>query len=174
MTDWRLRRASVEDAPAAALVAGASFLSTFAGVLNGADIVAHVAKNSSVETFATWARDAGSIVTLAEHPFGSAPVGYSVLTAPDLPIDTDAGDIELRRIYTLPLAQGSGLGAVLMARAIEDARALGRQRLLLGVLGRNGRARAFYERQGFTVTGTRQYRVGDMMCDDVLYARALG
>jgi GNAT superfamily N-acetyltransferase len=174
MTDWRLRRASVEDAPAAALVAGASFLATFAGILDGADIIAHVAKNSASETFATWACDPGSVVTLAEHPIGAAPVGYSVLTAPDLPIDTDAADIELRRIYTLPLAQGTGLGKALMARAIDDARAMGRSRLLLGVLGRNERARAFYERQGFTLVGHRQYQVGSMMlCDDVIYARTL-
>lgn len=113
------------------------------------------------------------MVTLAEHPIGAAPVGYSVLTAPDLPIDTDAADIELRRIYTLPLAQGTGLGGALMAQAIDDARAMGKGRLLLGVLGRNERARAFYERQGFALAGHRQYRVGSMLCDDVIYARTL-
>ncbi len=173
MTDWRLRRASVEDAPAAALVAGASFLATFAGILDGVDIVAHVTKNSAPETFAAWVRDPGSVVTLADHPIGSAPVGYSVLTAPDVPIVTDPDDIELRRIYTLPLAQGTGLGSRLMAQAVADAVAMGKRRLLLGVLGRNARARAFYERHGFELVGTRQYRVGSTLCDDVIYARAL-
>lgn len=173
MTDWRLRRASVEDAPAAALVAGASFLATFAGILDGADIVAHVAKNSAPATFAAWICDPGSVVTLAEHSVGAAPVGYSVLTTPDLPVDTHASDIELRRIYTLPLAQGTGLGRALMQRAVADAIAMGKTRLLLGVLGRNARARAFYERQGFDVVGERQYRVGSALCDDVIYARPL-
>jgi diamine N-acetyltransferase len=173
MTDWRLRRASVEDAPAAALVAGASFLATFAGILDGADIVAHVAKNSAPAIFAAWIGDPGSVVTLAEHPIGAAPVGYSVLTTPDLPVATHGSDIELRRIYTLPLAQGTGLGRALMQQAIADAIAMGKTRLLLGALGRNARARGFYERQGFEVVGTRQYRVGSALCDDVIYARSL-
>ncbi|MFG6281519.1 GNAT family N-acetyltransferase [Sphingomonas sp. S6] len=173
MTDWRLRRASVEDAPAVALVACASFLTTFAGILDGADIVAHVAKNSAPTTFAAWVGDPDSVVTLAEHRTGAAPVGYSVLTTPNLPVDTDSGDIELRRIYTLPGAQGTGLGHALMHQAITDALAMGRTRLLLGVLGRNARARAFYERQGFDVVGQRQYRVGSALCDDVIYARPL-
>ncbi len=173
MTGWRLRRASPEDAPAVALVAGASFLSTFAGILDGADIVAHVLKNSSAARFAAWSKDPTCIVTIAEHPDGGAPVGYTLLTAPDFPIATDDRDIELRRIYMLPLAQGTGLGKALMAQAVRDARAMGKGRLLLGVLGRNERARGFYERQGFLVAGRRQYQVGSTLCDDFIYARML-
>ncbi len=173
MIAWRLRRASPEDAPAVALVAGASFLSTFAGILDGADIVAHVARNSSAANFAAWSMDADSIVTIAEHPDGGAPVGYTLVTTPDFPIETGPADVELRRIYTLPAAQGTGLGATLMATAIDDARAMGKTRLLLGVLGRNMRARAFYERQGFVVAGRRQYLVGRTSCDDVVYALTL-
>ncbi len=173
MTDWRLRRASPEDAPAVALVAGASFLSTFAGILDGADIVEHVGRNSSAAKFAAWSANPDSIVTLAEHPEGGAPVGYTLITAPDFPIETGAGDTKLRRIYTLPLAQGTGLGKALMRRAIDDARGLGKDRLLLGVLGTNVRARTFYERQGFVVAGRRQYQVGRALCDDYIYALML-
>ncbi|EZP49092.1 GNAT family N-acetyltransferase [Sphingomonas sp. RIT328] len=171
---WRLRRASPADAPAVALVAGASFLATFAGILDGADIVAHVAKNSSVEAFRRWIADPASVVTLAEHPDGAAPVGYTMLTAPDLPIPAGPHDIELRRIYTLPVASGTGLGALLMARAVEDARALSATRMLLGVYGGNRRARLFYERQGFELAGRRQYQVGATLHDDVVYARDIG
>ena len=170
---WRLRRASPADAPAVALVAGASFLTTFAGILDGADIVAHVAKNSSAERFADWAADPESVVTLAEHPAGAAPIGYTLLTTPDLPLAIGENDVELRRIYTLPAAYGSGLGQTLMARAVDDARAMGRNRLLLGVYGGNDRARRFYERQGFAVAGRRQYQIGATLHDDFIYARAL-
>lgn len=173
MTEWRLRRASIDDAPAVALVAGATFLATFAGILDGADIVAHVARNSSADRFAGWANDPASIVVLAEHPDGGAPVGYTLLTAPDFPIATGPGDIELRRIYTLPLANGTGLGSRLMDRAIADARSLGKTRLLLGVLGKNTHARVFYDRKGFVVCGKRQYQVGSALCDDYVYALPL-
>lgn len=171
--DWRLRRARAGDEPMLALVAAASFLDAFAGILPGPDIVAHCARNSSVEKFADWIADPAGAVTLAEHPNGLAPVGYTVLTAPDLPIPTTAADIELRRIYTIPLANGTGLGARLMTRAAEDARALGRRRMLLGVLGTNARACAFYERQGFEVVGERRFNVGQGWYDDLIYARDL-
>lgn len=173
MTPWQLRRASREDAPAVALVAGASFLATFAGILDGADIVAHVINNSSTQRFAAWIADPHSIVTVAEHPQGGAPVGYTLITTPDFPLVTGKSDIELRRIYTLPLAQGTGLGKALMVRAIGEARAMGKSRLLLGVLGTNIRARRFYEREGFVEAGRRRYRVGRTLCDDYIYALCL-
>jgi ribosomal protein S18 acetylase RimI-like enzyme len=171
--EWRLRRGEAGDAPALAMVAAATFLETFAGIIAGEDIVAHCAAKSSAAAFRDWIADPASVVTLAVHPDGAAPVGYTVLTTPDLPIETGPGDGELRRIYTLTLARGTGLGAALMTRAIADARASGLSRLLLGVLGTNIRARAFYERQGFVLAGERRFRVGQGWHDDVIYARDL-
>lgn len=173
MTGWRLRRASPADAPAVALVAQASFLQTFAGVLAGPDILAHLSAKSSVARFAAWADDPACVLTLAEHPAGRAPVGYTLLTPPDEVGETRDGDIELRRIYTLSGAQGTGLGAMLMAQAFADARARGARRMLLGVFAGNGRARAFYKRQGFVVVAERTFTVGTTPCDDRVYARDL-
>ncbi len=153
------------------MVAQASFLETFAGILAGADIVAHCAKNSSPAAFSAWATEARAVVTLAEHAEGAAPIGYTLLVPPDLPIALLPTDIELRRIYALSLAHGTGLGQAMMARAMDDARELGMTRLLLGVLGRNMRARAFYERSGFAVVGERQYLVGSTLYDDLVYGR---
>lgn len=173
MTAWRLRRAAPADAAAVALVAGATFLTTFAGVLAGPDIVAHVERTSSPASFAAWLADPASVVTLAEHPHGAAPVGYTLLCPPDLPIEAGPADIELRRIYTLPNFAGTGLGAALMTQAVADARALGHTRLLLGVLATNTRATTFYARQGFTIAGRRQYQVGATLHDDLVFARDL-
>jgi GNAT superfamily N-acetyltransferase len=173
MTDWRLRCASPADGPAVALVAAASFLETFAGILPGADIVAHLSNKSPPAVFAAWADDPGSVVTLAEHVRGGAPVGYTVLTAPDEVGDTGTGDIELRRIYTLSPTRGTGLGAALMERALDDARALGSTRMLLGVFARNHRACAFYERHGFAIAERRRFKVGETWHDDLVYARPI-
>ena len=170
---WRLRRAEPSDAPALSLVASATFLDTYATVLTGADIVAHCTRNNSIAAFETWLADPATIVTLAEYEHAHAPIGYTVLTAPDFPIEPGPADIELRRIYLMKQAQGTGLGAALMARAFEDAAAAGRTRVLLGVWDQNPRARAFYERQGFKVIGTRQFTVGTTLHDDPVYARAV-
>jgi len=171
--DWRLRRAGAGDAPALAAVAAATFLETFAGVLTGPDILAHVARNSSAAKFAAWADAPDSAATIAEHPLGGAPVGYALVTPPDFPIELHDGDIELRRIYALSLTRGTGLGRALMLHAIDDARALGSRRMLIGVLGTNSRARAFYEREGFELVGERRFLVGDTWHDDVVYGRSI-
>ena len=170
---WRLRRASEDDAAAVALVAGATFLETFAGILPGPDIVAHVARKSAPAQFAAWAAEDGSIVTLAELEQGGAPVGYSVLTRPELPIDTSPDDVELRRIYALGRFHGQGLGPAMMAEAVDATRMMGRRRMWIGVLAANARAKAFYEKHGFRLAGTRRFLVGASWFDDVVYARDL-
>ena len=170
--DWRLRRAGEGDAARLSLVAGATFLEAFAGVLDGADIVAHVARHSGPDAFARYLRE-GAVATLAEAEQGGAPLGYTLLTAPDLPVEPRSGDVELKRIYALFPTHGGGLGAALMARAVEDARAAGHRRVLLGVYGGNARAQRFYVKQGFAVIGTRRFLVGATTHDDLIFARDL-
>lgn len=170
---WQLRAAGPDDAAACSLVAGATFLEAFAGILDGADIVAHCAQKSGPAAFAAWITDPESVVTLAQTQAGGAPIGYSVLTAPDLPVELRPGDVELKRIYALVQTHGTGLGPALMARALDDARAMGRMRVLLGVYGGNRRAQRFYEKQGFAVIGTRRFLVGATWHDDLVFARTI-
>jgi GNAT superfamily N-acetyltransferase len=171
--EWRLRRAGPADAEAAGMVATASFVTAFYDDLAIADLIAHVAANCSAARFAKWFADGETVVTLAEHPKTGVPIGYTVLTAPDLPGDLRTGDVELRRIYLLPMAWGTTLAADLLARAIDDARARRGDRILLGVYGRNFRAHRFYEKHGFQQVGTRQFMVGETLHDDFVYARAI-
>lgn len=170
--NWRLRRASADDAAILSLVAGATFLEAFAGVLDGADIVAHVARNSSADAFARYMGE-GAVATLAEAEHGAAPLGYTLLTAPDLPVEPRAGDVELKRIYALASTHGQGLGPALMERAVSDGRAAGHRRLLLGVYGGNVRAHRFYTKQGLSVIGERRFLVGATWHDDLVFARDL-
>lgn len=171
---WRMRRAVAGDAPALSLVASAAFLETYATVLDGADLVAHCLRHNTADVFAAWIDDPATRVTIAEHEPGHAPMGYTVVTTPHFPIETRATDIELRRIYCLTQTHGTGLGRALMGQALDDARAMGHDRILLGVWEQNARARAFYERQGFAVIGARQFQVGAVIHDDPVYARTIG
>ena len=171
--DWQRRRASADDAAALSLVAGASFLEAFVDLLPGDDIVVHCAEKSGTAAFLAWLKERETLITLAERTGTRAPIGYTVLTTPDLPILTDARDTELKRIYTLGLTHRTGLGPALMERALADAAALGRTRVLLGVHPGNLRARRFYERHGFAVIGERVFQVGAQRITDPIYARAL-
>lgn len=162
--------AGAADAPALALVAGATLLETFHAIIPAADLVSHAGGRSSPQVFADWIADPASHVLYAGADGTDAPVGYAVLTAPDFPIAIGAGDIELRRIYTLAAVHGTGLGPALMKAAVAEARARGHRRMLLGVHPDNARARRFYERTGFRVIGERHFTVGESRFIDPIYA----
>jgi diamine N-acetyltransferase len=167
--DWRVRRAGPDDVAALALVGAATFLESFAGILDGKAIVAHCARAHSTATYADYLAD-GAAAWLAEAVPGGAPVGFALVGRPDLP-GARAGDMELKRIYTLSRYHGRGLGPALMAAAVDAA--AGHDRLLLGVYRNNARAIAFYRKQGFELVGERQFNVGGTLYNDVVLARTL-
>jgi ribosomal protein S18 acetylase RimI-like enzyme len=167
----RVRPAATADAGALALVARATFLETFAGVLEGHDVVAHCEREHAAERYAGWLARPDAALWLAEVGPGAAPVGYALVAPPDLPIsDPRASDRELKRIYVLSRFHGTGLGRALLAAVAEDVRAAGARRLLLGVYAGNARALAFYARHGFRPVAERQFRVGDRTYDDRVLA----
>jgi len=166
---WRVREAGPDDAPALALIGAATFLETFAGILDGDAIVAHCAAQHSEAAYRALLA-AGAQAWIAEAQPGGAPVGFALVAKPDLAAAED-GDIELKRIYSLSRFHGSGLGSALMERAIAGAK--GHRRLLLGVYARNDRALAFYRKQGFADIATRRFDVGGKLYDDRVLARPL-
>jgi ribosomal protein S18 acetylase RimI-like enzyme len=170
--DVTLRPCTSDDASALALVGQATFLETYVDVIAGGDILRHCEIEHGRERYGQWLGKDGHAFWLAEAAMG-APVGYAMLSPPDLPIPTQPNDAELKRIYTLSRYHGSGLGRRLLAAATEGARGQGAKRLLLGVYGGNDRAMAFYLRQGFTQVGVRKFRVGANVYDDLVLARSL-
>ena len=157
----RLRAAASDDAAALALVGAATFLETFAGVLDGADIVEHCRVQHAHEVYARWLADPAAAIWLAVADPGGAAVGFAVLAPSDLPVvDPRPGDLELKRIYLLRRFQGTGTGAGLMRAAMGEARRRHATRLLLGVYDGNPRALAFYDKAGFTIIGERHFHVG--------------
>lgn len=166
-----LRECVANDARALSLVGAATFLEAFAGVLEGEDILKHCRVQHAVERYAAWLADDAYRLCLAE--LKSAPVGFAVLSPPDLPLTLTPEDIELKRIYLLHRFQGTGLGRRLMDWSIAQARAMGKRRLLLGVKADNTAALGFYKRVGFERIGERKFLVGSTWCDDYLLALPL-
>jgi len=167
-----IRRARPGDEDALALVGQASFLEAFAGVISGGDILGHCQRQHAREKYAAWLQDAASAVWLAEVDPGRAPVGYLVLTRPDLPLlDVGPDDLEVKRVYLLHRFQGTGIGARLMNEALSAAQARGTRRLLLGVYQGNTSAISFYNRLGYQTVGTRRFLVGDHTYEDLILGR---
>jgi ribosomal protein S18 acetylase RimI-like enzyme len=72
-------------------------------------------------------------------------------------------------MYVQPASRGKGLGDALVAAVIAHAQgSMGAKVLLLGVEGKNTKARALYERMGFRVWGTepRAFRIGSNFHDE--------
>jgi diamine N-acetyltransferase len=170
--EWQVRPADGEDVGRLALIGAACFLETFAGILEGDAIVAHCAAEHGIAAYEALLAKPGSAAWLAEAAAGGAPIGYAVVTEPRLDA-AEPGDLELKRIYALSRTHGSGLGAALMARAVDHAEAAGAKRLLLGVFVGNLRARAFYARHGFATIAQRRFQVGSQICEDVVLAKTL-
>lgn len=69
-------------------------------------------------------------------------------------IDDEAG--ELKGLYVVPEAWGTGAAQELTAAALDAMRAAGRRVAVLWVVEENGRARRFYEREGWTAEDVRR------------------
>ncbi len=172
-TNISIRRARQGDEEALALVGQATFLETFAGVLDGAAIIGHCQKAHSASQYRNWLADADVAIWLAEIAPGDAPVGYLVIAPPDLPMVEIGQDLELKRIYLLSRYHGGGTGRQLLAQAIEHAESQRAARLLLGVYSGNTAAIAFYHRQGFANLAERKFNVGGKFYDDHVMSLAL-
>ena len=169
-----LQQCTVDHASTLALIGAATFLESFAGTLDGASIVAHCHKQHAADVYTKYLSHPETRAALAVAAPGEAPVGYSLLTAPDLPLeDLSADDIELKRIYLLSRFQGNGRGNALMEGALHAALAMGKKRILLGVYARNAKALAFYRKHGFVQVGTRTFQVGASVFNDLVLGRPL-
>jgi ribosomal protein S18 acetylase RimI-like enzyme len=153
------------------LLGQATFLESFAGMLDGNDILRHCMHEHSPAVYRSWLENEDFCIWVAEVEPGGAPVGYVVLAPSDLPVaDPRSDDREIKRIYLLRPFQGAGVGKRLMEAALSEARAQDCRRVLLGVYSLNTKAIAFYERLGFVKIGTRRFRVGNAYHDDAVMA----
>ena len=173
MINLTLRRAEAADAARLSLLGGATFLTSFAHDHPGDALVAHVDAYHSVDWYQCLLADAGCVAWILETDL-RAPVGYALLTPPAIDCPTDAGDLELKRIYLLAPFQSGGWGVRLLEAAEAEARTRGAGKLYLCVYRANVAAQRFYLRQGFTDTGYIQnFRVGDVQYEDMILAKDL-
>ena len=87
----------------------------------------------------------------------------------------DDADGELLAIYVHPDQWGTGVGRALIEAGEQKLEALGHRDVVLWVLEDNPRARAFYERAGWTADGTRRpIEVFGREVPEVRYRKQLG
>jgi len=121
------------------------------------------------ELLALWQHALGTDPVLGRRAFvaedDDAVVGV-VLAGPD-PTEPTCGHVA--RLYVRPDRWGTGTGTALYRSAIAHLRATGHLEATLWVLEHNLRARTWYERLGWQLTGERKTVYAPAQIDDVRY-----
>jgi ribosomal protein S18 acetylase RimI-like enzyme len=151
------------DLPAIDALFCRSFADTFAHLYAPADLAAFFAKF----TPQAWADELATLrFRLAERD--GHLVGYAKIGPLSLPVDPDGAAMELRQLYLLDAAKGTGAADALTDWAIHAARASGAGALYLSVYVDNYRAKRFYARRGFEDIGPYIFMVGEHADEDRL------
>ncbi|MCI1984834.1 MAG: GNAT family N-acetyltransferase [Bifidobacteriaceae bacterium] len=103
------------------------------------------------------------------------PAGYMKLNVGEaVTKDVKATNaLELERIYILPDYKRHGLGSLLYKKAVELARAQGKEKIALGVWEHNEPAKSFYVKRGFQKVGDHSFVVGSDLQHDWLMEAAV-
>lgn len=157
-----IRLASTPDAVTLARVAAATFPLACPSDTTAADIASFIEANLTEARFEEYLADSGRTILLAAE--GEETLGYSMLISGD-PGEVGSAlrlrpTIELGKFFLVGTSHGNGTAGRLMAATLEEAAARGNRGIWLGVGRQNARANAFYEKQGFVVVGTKEFRVG--------------
>src|SRR5690242_6784156 len=165
------------DLPELAAVAAATFPLACPPSSTPDNVAAFIAENLSEERFGDYLGDPERVVLVARD--AGAIAGYAMLIR-GVPDDDDvqrAVDvrpaIELCKIYVLAERHGAGAAATLMTEALQRAAALGFRSVWLGVNQKNERAQRFYTKHGFTINGTKTFRLGAGIENDYVMVRSV-
>jgi GNAT superfamily N-acetyltransferase len=101
--------------------------------------------------------------------------GMLGFTVPGASRDADATSEvgEVRTMFAVPAAWGSGVGSALMAAALDDLRERGYSEATVWSFADNERANRFYERHGFTRDGAERTEETWARIREVRYRRSL-
>lgn len=152
-----------------------TFHETFAAQNSAADMTAYLDANFSPEAQLAELQDPNTIFLLAQMV--QEVVGYAKLRLHSTlglePDKTPEDRLEVERLYILEDWIGTGLGATLMRRIIEEARQQKARAVVLGVWEKNTRAIEFYQRFGFKTIGQHEFVVGQDVQNDLILRKGL-
>ena len=173
----RIASARTADAVELAAVAARTFPLACPPSVALADVTSFIDANLSDARFAEYLADPQRRIFTAG--LQGRIIGYAMLIAGvgDDPEVQRAVHIrptaEISKMYVLPAHHGSGVATALMDAALDAAAEWDAGCVWLGVNQKNQRAQQFYKRCGFTVSGTRSFRLGAHTESDYVMVRPL-
>jgi ribosomal protein S18 acetylase RimI-like enzyme len=165
-----IRPATAADLPAIDRVFRTSFCDTFAHLYRPEDLAAFLS-GFTAEGWAAEFEDPAYAFQVGE--IGGEIMGYAKLGPNKLPHVAPDELLELKQLYLLKPAHGTGLAQALMRWALDEARRRGVKRLALSVWSENWRAQAFYRRFRFTDRGPVTFKVGNHPDEDRVWETSL-
>ena len=152
-----------------------TFQATFAADNRPEDMAAYLAENFNPEKQFIELQNPQTTFLLAHMQ--QELVGYAkLLIDSTLGLEEGkpaAGRLEIERLYVREDWLGTGLGATLMRRAIEEARNQSCRTVVLGVWEHNRRAVEFYKRFGFKEIGRHEFLLGEDVQIDLILRKGL-
>jgi ribosomal protein S18 acetylase RimI-like enzyme len=163
------------DVPELADVAARTFPLACPPSVTPQNVAAFIEENLSQARFAHYLTDPDRLVLVArEH---GRMIGYTMLIR-GVPDDEDVQRAvtlrpaaEISKLYVLPANHGAGASAALMTEALKQADELDAKCLWLGVNQQNQRAQRFYTKHGFSISGTKTFRLGGSIENDYVMVR---
>jgi ribosomal protein S18 acetylase RimI-like enzyme len=158
-------------------VAGRTFPLACPPSVTPENIAAFIDENLSLARFRDYLADPDRVVVAARDD--GRIVGYVMLIR-GVPDDDDVQQavtlrpaVELSKMYVLPDCHGAGVSAALMTAALKQASDLVAKSVWLGVNQDNQRAQRFYAKHGFSINGTKTFRLGAGVENDYVMVRPL-
>lgn len=152
----RVRIATAADTEALGAVGPVAYAQAYGDWWADAAALAEHARTFNASAFAELLADTGATVWIAERD--DQPVGFLTMhrDQPN-PATARANGVELRRIYLLQTATGTGLGRMLTEHAIALARTEGYDHVWLDVMAQADWAVSAYRRWGFAEIGRKMF-----------------
>jgi ribosomal protein S18 acetylase RimI-like enzyme len=169
--------AAVADLPELAAVAATTFPLACPPSVTPENVAVFIDENLTPSHFAEYLDDPDRLVLVARRD--GRMIGYAMLVR-GVPDDDDVQRavtvrpaVEISKMYVLPDNHGGGVSAALMTEALNRAPNLDAKAVWLGVNQNNQRAQRFYAKHGFTVNGTKTFRLGSRIENDFVMVRSL-
>ena len=171
----RVTNPTVAELPELADVAAKTFPLACPPSVTAENVAAFIDENLSEARFADYLADPDRIVLVARED--GRMVGYAMLIR-GVPDDEDVQRavtlrpaVEISKMYVLPDSHGAGVSVALMTEAVEQAEELDAKCVWLGVNQKNERAQRFYTKHGFSINGTKTFRLGTDTENDYVMVR---
>ncbi len=166
-----IRHATLADAKIATEISKQNFTESFGASYPSADLADFLAQNYSLERHQEWLANSQYALFLLE--FEGALLGHALVGPCGLPhADVKSADGELKRLYVLKHAQGSGLGSKLLKTGLKWLEKDGPRTLWLGVWSENFGGQKLYRQHGFERAGEYYFQVGASADFEFIFRRA--